>query len=68
MHLRPVVRLCVPRISSVGVTSRVTLPVARSLDSAAPLKQLPDLVDFEPHRVRRHPRARGLVNEYRLVA
>jgi transposase InsO family protein len=40
----------------------------RSLDSAAPLKALPEPVDLEQHRVRRHPRVGGMVNEYRLVA
>jgi putative transposase len=40
----------------------------RSLDSAAPLKLLPEPVQLEQHRVRRHPRVGGIVNEYRLVA
>jgi len=40
----------------------------RSLDSAAPLKPLPEPVDLEQHRVRRHPRVGGMINEYRLVA
>ena len=40
----------------------------RSLDSAAPLKLLPEPVQLEQHRVRRHPRVGGMVNEYRLVA
>ena len=40
----------------------------RSLDSAAPLKPLPEPVDLAQHRVRRHPRVGGMVNEYRLVA
>jgi putative transposase len=40
----------------------------RSLASAAPLKRLPEPVDLEPHRVRRHPQAGGMINEYRLVA
>ena len=40
----------------------------RSLDSAAPLKPLPEPVDLEQRRVRRHPRIGGMVNEYRLVA
>jgi putative transposase len=40
----------------------------RSLDSAAPLKPLPEVVDLEQHRVRRHPRVGGIINEYRLVA
>jgi hypothetical protein len=39
----------------------------RSLDSAAPLKPLPEPVDLEQHRVRRHPRVGGMINEYRLV-
>ena len=40
----------------------------RSLDSAAPLKPIPEPVDLEQHRVRRHPRVGGMINEYRLVA
>jgi transposase InsO family protein len=40
----------------------------RSLHGAAPLKPLPEPVDLEQYRVRRHTRAGGLVNEYRLVA
>jgi putative transposase len=40
----------------------------RSLDSAAPLKLLPEPVQLEQHRVRRHPRVGGMVNEYHLVA
>jgi putative transposase len=40
----------------------------RSLDSAAPLKALPERVQLEQHRVRGHPRVGGMVNEYRLVA
>ena len=39
----------------------------RSLDGAAPLKPLPEPVDLEQYRVRRHARAGGLINEYRLV-
>jgi putative transposase len=40
----------------------------RSLDSAAPLKPLPEPVDLEQYRVRRHARVSGMINEYRLVA
>ena len=40
----------------------------RSLDSAAPLKPLPEPVDLEQHRVRRQTRIGGLINEYRLAA
>jgi putative transposase len=40
----------------------------RSLDSAAPLKPLPEVVDLEQHHVRRHPRVGGMINEYRLIA
>ncbi len=40
----------------------------RSLHGAAPLKPLPEPVDLEQHRVRRHTRVGGLINEYRLVA
>jgi hypothetical protein len=40
----------------------------RSLDSAAPLKPLPEPVDLEQHRVRRHARIGGMISEYRLVA
>ena len=40
----------------------------RSLNSAAPLKLLPEPVDLEQYRVRRQARVGGLINEYRLVA
>ena len=40
----------------------------RSLDFAAPLKPLPVPVDLEQYRIRRQTRARGLINEYHLVA
>jgi transposase InsO family protein len=40
----------------------------RSLDSAAPLKPLPEPADLERYRVRRATRLGGLINEYRLVA
>ena len=40
----------------------------RSLNAAAPLKPLPEPVDLDQYRVRRHARAGGLINEYRLVA
>ena len=40
----------------------------RSLDSAAPLQPLPEPVDLEQYRIRRHTRAGGAINEYRLVA
>jgi transposase InsO family protein len=40
----------------------------RSLNSAAPLKPLPELVDIERYHVRRHGRISGMINEYRLVA
>jgi putative transposase len=35
---------------------------------AAPLKPLPDPVDPGQHRARKHTRAGGQINEYRLVA
>ena len=40
----------------------------RSLHGAAPLKPLPEPVHLEQHRIRRHTRAGGLINEYHLVA
>ena len=40
----------------------------RALNSAAPLRPLPKPVDLEQHRVRRHARVSGMINEYRLVA
>ena len=40
----------------------------RSLNAAAPLKPLPEPIDFEHYRVRRQARIGGLINEYRLVA
>src|ERR1019366_4533197 len=40
----------------------------RCLHGAAPLKPLPEPVDREQYRVRRHTRVGGLINEYRLVA
>jgi putative transposase len=40
----------------------------RSLHGAALLKPLPERVDLEQHRVRRHTRVGGQINEYRLLA
>jgi putative transposase len=40
----------------------------RSLDSAAPLKPLPDPVDLEQYRVRKQTRAGGVINQYHLIA
>ncbi len=40
----------------------------RSLDSAAPLKPLPEPVELEQYRVRKQTRVGGMINEYRLVA
>ena len=39
----------------------------RSLDSAAPLKPLPEPVDLDRYRVRRQAHTACLINEYRLV-
>jgi hypothetical protein len=36
------------------------------LDDTA--ETVPEPVDLEQHRVRRHPRVGGMINEYRLVA
>jgi transposase InsO family protein len=40
----------------------------RSLDGAAPLKPPPEPVDLAKYRVRKHARAGGTINEYRLIA
>ena len=40
----------------------------RSLQSAAPLKPLPEPVDPDLYRIRKHPRVGDMINEYRLVA
>jgi putative transposase len=40
----------------------------RSLNSAAPLKPLPEPVDLERYHVRRYAHISGMINEYRLVA
>jgi putative transposase len=40
----------------------------RSLHGAAPLKPLPQPVDLDQYRVRRHTSVGGMLNEYRLVA
>ena len=40
----------------------------RSLDSAAPLKPLPEPVDLEQYRIRKQTRAGGVINEYHLIA
>ena len=40
----------------------------RSLDSAAPLKRLPEPVDLGRYRVRRQTHTACLINEYSLVA
>ena len=39
-------------------------PAARSLDSAAPLKPLPEPVDLDRYRVRRQTHTGCLINEY----
>jgi hypothetical protein len=44
------------------------LILRHQLDSAAPLKPLPEPVDLEQYRVRRHARVGGMINEYQLVA
>jgi len=40
----------------------------RSLHGAAPLKPLPEPVNLDHYRVRKHAHVAGLINEYRLVA
>ena len=40
----------------------------RSLHGAAPLKPLPEPVDLDLYRVRKHAHVDGMINEYRLVA
>ena len=40
----------------------------RSLHGAAPLKTLPEPVDLEQYRIRRHTRVGGRINEYHQVA
>jgi putative transposase len=40
----------------------------RSLNAAAPLKPLPELIDLEQYRVRKRACVAGLINEYHLVA
>ena len=40
----------------------------RSLDSAAPLKPLPEPADLEQYRVRKQTRAGGAINQYHLIA
>ena len=40
----------------------------RSLHGAAPLKPLPEPVNLDLHRVRKHAHVGGMINEYRLVA
>ena len=40
----------------------------RSLHGAAPLKPLPEPVDLDLYRIRKHAQVGGLINEYRLVA
>ena len=40
----------------------------RSLDSAAPLKPLPEPVDLDLYRIRKQAHVGGLINEYHLVA
>ncbi len=40
----------------------------RFLHGAAPLKPLPEPVDLDLYRVRKHPHVDGMINEYRLVA
>jgi hypothetical protein len=46
----------------------VVLSVTAPFAGAAPLKPLSEPVDLGQYRVRRHARAGGTINEYRLVA
>ena len=40
----------------------------RALHAVAPLKPLPEPVDLDHYRVRKHAHVDGMINEYRLVA
>jgi hypothetical protein len=40
----------------------------RSLHGAAPLEPLPEPVDLDLYRIRKHAHVAGMINEYRLVA
>ena len=40
----------------------------RFLNGAAPLKPLPEPVDLDLYRIRKHAQVGGLINEYHLVA
>jgi hypothetical protein len=40
----------------------------RSLNSAAPLKPLPEPANPDQHRIRKQTRAGGLISEYHLAA
>ena len=40
----------------------------RSLHGAAPLKPLPEPVNLDLYRIRKHAHVGGMINEYRLVA
>ena len=40
----------------------------RFLNGSAPLKPLPEPVDLDLYRIRKHAQVGGLINEYHLVA
>ena len=56
------------RTLSLSSSARQSYRPSSTPIRAAPLTPLPEPVDREQYRVRRHTRAGGLVNEYRLVA
>jgi len=59
-HSQRILRQYETTTTGVGRTAPSTQP--------APLKPLPEPVDLERYRVRRHARTGGIINEYRLAA
>jgi putative transposase len=57
-----------PRATSCRKTHHNQHRPHRSLHDAAPLKPLPEPVNLDHYRVRKHAHVAGLINEYRLVA
>jgi putative transposase len=53
---------------SCASTRPTTIRTGRTAHCTAPLKPLPEPVNLDHYRVRKHAHVGGMINEYRLVA